>query len=80
MMKKYGRFPKKNEWWGEDGSYKSRRKGPRHYVFFRTVAYVKSQLREGSHVQPRIQILTYAFIRTKTLPSPNHTPRQICIR
>jgi hypothetical protein len=22
MFKKYGRFPKKNEWWGEDGSYK----------------------------------------------------------
>ena len=22
MLKKHGRFPKKNEWWGEDGSYK----------------------------------------------------------
>jgi hypothetical protein len=22
MLKKYGRFPKKKEWWGEDGSYK----------------------------------------------------------
>lgn len=22
MLKKYGRFPKKNEWWGGDGSYK----------------------------------------------------------
>jgi hypothetical protein len=21
MLKKYGRFPKKKEWWGEDGSY-----------------------------------------------------------
>ncbi len=21
MMKKYGRFPRKNEWWGDDGSY-----------------------------------------------------------
>jgi len=21
MLIKYGRFPKKNEWWGEDGSY-----------------------------------------------------------
>jgi hypothetical protein len=21
MMKKYGRFPKKNEWWGQDDSY-----------------------------------------------------------
>jgi len=22
MLNKHGRFPKKNEWWGEDGSYK----------------------------------------------------------
>jgi|TARA_B110000093_G_C12581080_1_gene250009 hypothetical protein len=22
MVKKYGRFPRKNEWWGKDGSYK----------------------------------------------------------
>lgn len=21
MMKKYGRFPRKNEWWGADGTY-----------------------------------------------------------
>lgn len=23
MLKKYGRFPKKNEWWGKDGSYEA---------------------------------------------------------
>lgn len=23
MMKTYGRFPKKNEWWGVDGSYRA---------------------------------------------------------
>jgi hypothetical protein len=26
MLKKYGRFPKKNEWWGEDRSYKKWKK------------------------------------------------------